>query len=127
MKLTKLDLLNLKNSTESKVIRTLIGTIIGELDRLTKDPSETQIISVIKKLYEADKQCTQTPGIIEEMEFLSSYIPKVLSNEGMLKIVSELEFKSIGEYMKYFKENYPNQYDGSALKDIVLSHLKNGK
>lgn len=120
----KEDLLKLKLENKSNpVVRNLISTIIGELDRKSKNPNEAEVISVIKKIRDADLEVTMTEQIAKELDFLDSLIPKPLSEDGMKKIVSSLSFTKIGEYMSYFKENYPGQYDGKLLSSIVKEKL----
>lgn len=120
----KEDLLKLKlENKNNPVVRNLISTIIGELDRKSKTPSEAEVMSVIKKIRDADLEVTMTDQIAKELEFLDGLIPKPLSEDGMMKIVSSLSFSKIGDYMSYFKNNYPGQYDGKLLSSIVKSKL----
>lgn len=120
----KEDLLKLKLENKSNpVVRNLISTIIGELDRKSKNPNESEVMSVIKKIRDADLEVTMTEQIAKELDFLDGLIPKSLSEDEMKKIVSSLSFTKIGEYMSYFKENYPGQYDGKLLSSIVKEKL----
>lgn len=120
----KEDLLKLKLENKSNpVVRNLISTIIGELDRKSKNPNEAEVMSVIKKIRDADLEVTMTDQIAKELDFLDGLIPKSLSEDGMKKIVSSLPFTKIGEYMSYFKENYPGQYEGKLLSSIVKEKL----
>lgn len=120
----KEDLMKLKLENKSNpVIRNLISTIIGELDRKTKTPTEAEVMSVIKKIRDANLEVTQTEQIVEEIKFLNKLIPKSLSKDEMTSIASDLSFTSMKEYMTYFKENYPGQYDGKELSVIVKSIL----
>jgi uncharacterized protein YqeY len=120
----KEDLLKLKlENKNNPVVRNLISTIIGELDRKSKTPNEAEVMSVIKKIRDADLEVTLTDQIAEELNFLNGLIPKSLSEDGMMRIVSSLSFSKIGDYMSYFKNNYPGQYDGKLLSSIVKSKL----
>lgn len=120
----KEDLLKLKlENKNNPVVRNLISTIIGELDRKSKTPNEAEVMSVIKKIRDADLEVTLTDQIAEELNFLNGLIPKSLSEDGMMKIVSSLSFSKIGDYMSYFKNNYSGQYDGKLLSSIVKSKL----
>lgn len=127
--LSKKSLLDLKMlHSDNRVIKNLLSTIIGELDRITKNPTEDQIMKVIKKLYESNKECmkdSNDESLKIESDFLSQFIPKELSDEEIKNIVNSENLPNIGAYMKYFKENYSNQYNGSKVKDIVTEYLKN--
>lgn len=125
-KLSKSYLIKLRSENLSdKTIKTLINTIIGEMDRISKDPSEEQIIKVLNKMYKSNEEVTQTEEIIKEQEFLNSLLPKMMSTEELSGIVDSLNFKSIGEYMKYFKDNYSGKYDGKELSKIIKEKINN--
>ena len=125
-KLSKSYLIKLRSENLSdKTIKTLINTIIGEMDRISKDPSEEQIIKVLNKMYKSNEEVTQTEEIIKEQEFLNSLLPKMISTEELSSIVDSLNFKSIGEYMKYFKDNYSGKYDGKELSKIIKEKINN--
>lgn len=120
----KEDLLKLKlENKNNPVVRNLISTIIGELDRKSKTPNEAEVMSVIKKIRDADLEVTLTDQIAEELKFLNGLIPRSLSEDGIREIVSSLSFTKIGDYMSYFKDNYPGRYDGKLLSSIVKSKL----
>lgn len=125
-KLSKSYLIKLRSENLSdKTIKTLINTIIGEMDRISKDPSEEQIIKVLNKMYKSNEEVTQTEEIIKEQEFLNSLLPKMMSTEELSSIVGSLNFKSIGEYMKYFKDSYSGKYDGKELSKIIKEKINN--
>lgn len=120
----KEDLLKLKLENKSNpVVRNLISTIIGELDRKSKNPSEAEVMSVIKKIRDADLEVTMTDQIAEELDFLNKLIPRCLNEIEMREITFSLPFTKISEYMSYFKENYPGRYDGKLLSSIVKEKL----
>lgn len=121
----KSDLLKLKSENISNsVIKNLINTIIGDLDRISKDPSEEQVNKVIKKMYEDNREVTQTDDIIKEQEFLRNLLPRPLTPLEIKDEVNKLNFTKIGDYMSYFKNNFPSRYDGKELSAIVREKLQ---
>ena len=129
--MNKETLLSLKSENrDNKIISNLISTIIGELDRITKDPSEDQVIKVIKKIYQSNEEClklSNNDDLVIEQNFLLNYIPRMLDDNTISLIIKDLIEESdnkslvnLGYVMKYFKSNYPNQYDGGKVKDIFL-------
>jgi uncharacterized protein YqeY len=76
-------------------------------------------------MYKSNEEVTQTEEIIKEQEFLNSLLPKMMSTEELSSIVDSLNFKSIGEYMKYFKDNYSGKYDGKELSKIIKEKINN--
>ena len=106
------------------VIYSLLGVVLGELDRLpiprTQSPSKDQIYGVVKKLYEAAKEMREmNPEADQEYMYLKDFIKQQLSEEEIRKIISESGLKQIGPIMAYFKNYYTGQYDGKLVSQIA--------
>ncbi len=97
--------------------RTLLGTVIGELDRITKTPTDGQCIQVIKKMIESNIECNQT----QENKILELFIPQQLDELDIKNILSHYNFTSIGECMKHFKEHHAGLYDGKLVSKLFNS------
>ena len=118
---------------ENPVIYSLLGVLLGEIDRLpiprTQNPSEDQIYAIVKKLYEAAKEMREmTPEADQEYMYLKEYIKQQLSEQEIKDIVMGLMVQSnmpcnIGVIMKYFKDNYSGQYDGKLVSQIAKEML----
>ena len=115
---------------DNPVIYSLLGVIIGELDRLPTrtNPTEDQIYTVIKKMYESTQVMSTLEAKIEakiEAEYLEDFIRKQLSEEEILNIITGLKANfvhyNIGMAMKYFKDNYPGQYDGKLVSKLAMN------
>jgi uncharacterized protein YqeY len=118
------------------VIYSLLGVLLGELDRLpiprSQTPSEDQIYGVLKKLYDGAEFCAAEDLSEEskvEYAYLKDYIKKQLSEQEIKDIVMVLMVQSntpcnIGVIMGHFKTNYPNQYDGKLVSRIAKEMLK---
>lgn len=91
--------------------RVLLGTVLGELDRTTKNPTDADCIAVLKKLIAANVEC----GLESENEVLELFVPKQLSKDQIKGILSEKSFTNIGDCMKFFKENHAGLYDGKEV------------
>lgn len=94
--------------------RTVLGTILGEFDRVSKNPSDEQCLQLIKKMIESNV----LTGQLNENILLSQFIPVQLTTSEITKIITDINFKSIGECMKFFKENYTGLYDGKTVSKI---------
>lgn len=101
-------------------LRVLINTIIGEMDRVSKAPTEEESIRIVKKMIEENLEMA-TKEAKEENEFLETLIPKQLTNKEIEEIVKAFAFESIKECMNYFKENYAGLYDGKEVSKIFTS------
>lgn len=108
------------------VIYSLLGVVLGELDRLpiprTQSPSKDQIYGVVKKLYEsaeylAEQDLSEEAKI--EYAYLKDFIKQQLSEEEIRNIISETGLKQIGPIMAYFKTYHLGQYDGKLVSQIA--------
>lgn len=117
---------------DNPVIYSLLGVVIGELDRLPiprgQEPTQDQIYTVIKKLYEAAKEMREmTPEADQEYMYLQDFIKKQLSESDIRFEIEDLMLSkdfNIGTIMKHFKEWYPGQYDGKLVSKIAKDYLK---
>lgn len=119
------------------VIYSLLGVLIGEIDRLpiprNQSVSEDQIYAIVKKLYEGAEYCASRDLSEEskiEYAYLKDYIKAQLSEEELYTIVNGLietsvVYPNIGIIMKYFKDNYAGAYDGKLLSNVVKDCLSN--
>lgn len=94
--------------------RVLMSAVLGELDRISKEPTDTECIGVIKKMIESNKECNQ----FEENKILELFLPQQLSEEDILYVLNQEKFPNIGECMKWFKTNKSGLYDGKLLSTI---------
>ncbi len=106
---------------ENPKYSTLLGTVLGELDRITKNPTDEQVIQVIKKMMESNTLIGKTQQTIEENFILSRFLPSQMSVYEIMEIIETEEFASLKECMAYFKGNYAGLYDGK----IVNSEFQN--
>jgi len=117
---------------DNPVIYSLLGVVLGELDRLPiprgQEPSEDQIYAVIKKLYEAAKEMREmSPESDQEYMYLKDLIKKQLSEADIRFEIEDLMLSkncNIGVIMKHFKEWYPGQYDGKLVSKIAKEVLQ---
>ena len=117
---------------DNPVIYSLLGVIIGELDRLPiprgQEPTQDQIYAVIKKLYEAAMEMREmTPEADQEHMYLQDFIKKQLSEADIRFEIEDLMLSkdfNIGSIMKHFKEWYPGQYDGKLVSKIAKEYLR---
>ena len=116
---------------DNPVIYSLLGVVLGELDRLPiprgQEPTQDQIYAVIKKLYEAAKEMREmTPEADQEYMYLKDFIKKQLSEADIRFEIEDLKLSkdcNIGMVMKHFKEWYPGQYDGKMVSQIAKQML----
>lgn len=104
----------IKYRNENPAYRTLLGTVLGEFDRVGKEPTDDQCVQIIKKMIESLLLINGTKEK-EEAFILEQFIPKQLTEHEIKEIIKENNFSSIAECMKGFKQLYPNLYDGKLV------------
>lgn len=118
------------NQRENQIIYTLLGVLLGEIDRLpTRDePTADQIYSVVKKMYDNAKEMAPFKmEALAEVEYLKDYIKEQLTSEQLTDIIKELVstgFSNMGQFMQHLNLNYKGQFDGKLASSIVNKILK---
>ena len=123
-----------ESQRSNSVIYSLLGVLLGELDRLpiprSQEPSEDQIYGVLKKLYDGAEFCAERDLSEEskvEYTYLKEYIKKQMTEADIRFEIEDLMLSkgcNIGMIMKHFKEWYPGQYDGKLVSQIAKEMLK---
>ena len=98
--------------------------IIGIIQKLVKQHTES---------YNIYKDAGRTDLASEEfgqMKYLEEYLPKMLDNEQLEKVIDEVirdlqlsTMKDMGKVMGYLKETFPNQYDAKYASTYIKSKL----
>lgn len=98
--------------------------IIGIIQKLVKQHTES---------YNIYKDAGRTDLASEEfgqMEYLEEYLPQMLSNEQLEKVIDEVirdlglsTMKDMSKVMVHLKETFPNQYDAKYASTYVKSKL----
>ena len=115
----KQQIANYRNShTET---RTLLGTVLGELDRISKTPTDNECIQLIKKMIESNKLINTTESLYEN-QLLEQFIPKQLTESQIESIIKRERFQSIKDCMGFFKELYTGLYDGKLVSKIYKEY-----
>jgi len=109
----------------NKTIYSLLGVLLGELDRRPNQNSpitEQDIYKTIKKLYDAAIEC----GNAEEKEYLEDYICKTMSSVELTMIIDSAVrngTRDFGSLMKMLNENYPNRVDKKMAANIIRKYI----
>ncbi|QIG65895.1 putative glutamyl-tRNA(Gln) amidotransferase subunit A [Ochrobactrum phage vB_OspM_OC] len=102
-------------------------TIIGEIERkLDKDKQsdDSSVVTILKSLHKNWQETyTLKPSddLAGEIEALEKYLPKMLSDDEILAVAETFKTMTMGDFMKYMKATYPNQYDGKKATEIFKS------
>lgn len=116
--------IHLKNAilTSSTDVKSILRVLIGEFNRIGKTVTDEQVISIVKKMIENAKIIG---GQEREIEILSTYLPKQLTEVQLSGIISALIFennytsKDMGKVMASLKATYSGQYDGKLASTLI--------
>lgn len=123
-----------KENREDQVIYNLLGTIIGECEQISKDPSHNEIFKVIQKMFkdnsETIKVCNREDiksTLDRENGFLSRFLPQPLSEEELTAIINaQIQAgDKLPGVMKYLSENYNGRYDGKTAARLCVMLMNN--
>lgn len=130
-----------KNEIEVSALRSVKAAIQNEkVNGAYHELTYNEIIGVIQKLSKQRQEAAEiytSAGRTElaekelsEKKILDEYLPKMLPEDELRKVISETisglnitEMKGMGIVIKTLKERYPNQFDGSVASRIVREIL----
>ena len=123
-----------QNNRDKPVIYKLLATVIGECEQISKNPSNSEIIGVLQKMYKDNnitlKECSeeridQIKELTEENNFIAQYLPTQLSDNELSALISSQmsQGKRMPDVMKYLSMNYKGRYDSKNAIKIIDSLL----
>ena len=132
--LEKDNIIALKN--KDKTARAVLSVVINkyrvnaiELKAQGKEATDTDLIRVINKVVkelEEEKAGYEKLGRVEDVNninaqkaIIEKYLPKLMSEDEIRKIIASLEDKSMPSVMKHFKANYDGKVDMSLVSKIA--------
>ena len=132
--LEKANIEALKN--KDKTARAVLSVVINkyrvnaiELKAQGKEASDADVVKVINKVvkeldeekagYEKLGRMEDAKAIDEQKAIIEKYLPKLMSEDEIRKIIASLEDKSMPSVMKHFKMNYDGKVDMSLVSKIA--------
>ncbi len=96
-----------------------------------KELSDADLIKIISKTlkeleeekasYEKANRIDTVNDINAQIEVLSAYLPKLMSEEEIKNVILSLEDKSVPAVMKHFKANYNGKCDMALVNKVLKS------
>lgn len=96
-----------------------------------KELSDADLIKIISKTlkeleeekanYEKANRVDTVNDINAQIEVLSAYLPKLMSEEEIKNVILSLEDKSVPAVMKHFKTNYNGKCDMALVNKVLKS------
>lgn len=127
----KTDLLTARKNKDTdslSILQTLLGAIEQKLKdnsskKLTEDEIVISTIKYFKNNIEVFLQANPEESIRlklnKELSLLNTYLPTLLTNDELIKIISDNILDTIPKAMQYFKANYFGKYDAKVLAQLV--------
>ncbi len=134
--LKKENMLALKAHDDSK--RAVLSIVINkymiagyEAKSKGKELTDTDCVGIIQKTikeleeekssYELANRVDEVKNIEYQMSCISNYLPKMMSEDEVKKIILFLEDKSVPSVMKHFKTNYAGKVDMGLVNKVLKS------
>lgn len=114
----------------NKTIYTLLGVLLGELDRLPtrEDPTPDMIYTVINRMYNnAREMATYKSEAQIEVEYLGQFIKRQLTDAEIVEIIMQYKedgLTTLGDIMRAMSMKYKGQYDGRTVSMMINQILK---
>ena len=132
--LEKANIEALKN--KDKTARAVLSVVINkyrvnaiELKAQGKEATDTDLIRVINKVvkeldeekvgYEKLGRSEDVKNIELQKAVIEKYLPKLMSEDEIRKVIASLEDKTMPSVMKHFKMNYDGKVDMSLVSKIA--------
>lgn len=110
---------------DNKTIYTLLGVLIGEIDRLPtrSEPTADQIYQVVNRMYNNAKEMAQyNETSVEERDYLQDFIKVQLTDAELIEIIlgyKDSGLKVIGDFMRALSSEYKGRYDGKNASRLI--------
>lgn len=118
------------------VARAIFGVVMNkvllnsiELKKDGKEQADSDVVQIIQKTikelteeresYLKVKNETEAGNIAKQIEIISKYLPKMMTEEEIKSVINSLEDNSIPSVMKHFKANYAGKVDMCLVNKIA--------
>ena len=122
--------LELRKQNKSIQVK-LLGTLIADLEYEAEKGKVIDASTITSKIKKYVKNAEDMIALSEnnselkdEVQFLSSLLPSMLSDEQIINFFTEQKVTNIGQAMQALKKEYAGQYDASNASKIAKEFLK---
>ncbi len=136
---TLLDLKKAKmNALKNKDVnaQSVLGVVIGYYQKMESDKrvknqemTDADMVSILSKvvkeleeekaMYASANKTEEASASQAQIEIIKAYLPKMMSEEEIRKVISSLEDKSMKNVMMTFKKDYAGKADMSLVSKIA--------
>lgn len=120
---------------KDEATKTLLTTLLGTLENKAKtdgtEITDSMVIQACKKFKRTNDDVIKIVGPGEAADFLhrdneilEEFLPKQLTEQEIRDRIEVLSIKSIGQVMKFFRENFDGQVDNKLVAQIARGGLR---
>ena len=137
IELKKEKMLALKNHDSDKM--NVLGIVISSLQKLEiekkaagKEITEVEMVSVLNKtikeltdekaMYEANGRAEQALSDQRQIEIIKAYLPKMMEEDEIRKVIESLPDHQINTIMQTFKKDYAGKADMALVNKIAREY-----
>lgn len=132
LKDANINALKTHNTVQRSVLSVVLNKIkLAEIDKRTQNAelTDADVVAVLQKSIKElteEKEAFQKAGraenvatLSEQMEFLTGFLPKMMSAEEIKAEILSLEDKSVPSVMKHFKANFAGKCDMREVQAVL--------
>ena len=111
------------------VVITRVANLSYEFKAQNKELTDQDVIKIMQKIlkelaeekagYCSVNNAKMVSSILNQENYLKAYLPQMLSEEEIKKIISSLDDKSVPNVMKYFKANYAGKVEMALVSKVL--------
>ncbi len=137
LKKEKMQALKAHDSTKGAILGVLISAYQkNEIEKKAKgqEMTDADMVSVLnhalkelqdeKSMYESGNRLDEVQKILAQMEVVKGYLPTMMSEEEIKKVIEGLDDKSIKSVMVEFKTKYAGKADMGLVSRIAKNYQK---
>ncbi len=134
LKKANIDALKSHNTIQRGVLSVILNKIkLAEIEKRTQncELTDADVVAILQKSLkelaeekEAFLRAGRTENVAvlaEQMEFVSSFLPKMMSHEEIKGVILTLSDRSIPAVMKHFKANFAGKCDMRDVQAVLKS------
>ena len=132
MKKDKMQAMKDKNDVAKEILSVVLNKVMLqniELKQKGKEMSDADVIQILQKTvkdltedsanYKRVGNEVEANNILAQRDYISKYIPKLMSEEEIRAIIANMEDKSMGNIMRTFKTDYAGKVDMGLVNKIA--------
>ena len=109
--------------------KTLLGVIMGEIQNKAPNPTDENVLAILKSIRKSLEQSLAygDNSVEAELSFIEGYFPKLMSEEEIREAVQQIIIstgeKNIGKVMGAFNKEYSGKADNKIVSQVVKQEL----